>query len=42
VGLGLVLAREIVRAQGGDVILVDSSDEGSRFALELPIAEDPR
>ena len=38
VGLGLVLAREIARAQGGDVFLVESSEEGSRFALALPVA----
>jgi signal transduction histidine kinase len=38
VGIGLVLAREIARALGGDVILVESTPEGSRFALRLPIA----
>lgn len=39
VGLGLVLAREIARAQGGDVRLLSSSGEGSRFALVLAKAE---
>jgi signal transduction histidine kinase len=37
VGLGLVLAREIARAQGGDVYLVSTSERGSRFALALPV-----
>jgi two-component system sensor histidine kinase KdpD len=40
VGLGLVLAREIARAQGGDVRLLETSPEGSRFALRLPRAEE--
>jgi len=40
VGLGLVLAREIARAQGGDLRLVETSAEGSVFALRLPPAGD--
>ena len=39
VGLGLALAREIARAQGGDVYLVSTSEHGSRFALSLRLEE---
>lgn len=35
-GLGLHLARRIVRAHGGDLTLQDSSDAGSTFLLSLP------
>jgi signal transduction histidine kinase len=38
-GLGLYVARELARRQGGDVVLEWTSEgEGSRFALELPAA----
>ncbi len=36
VGLGLSLALEIARAHGGDLELVDSTDEGTEFRLVLP------
>ncbi len=36
VGLGLSLAREIVRAHGGDVVLEDSTDASTSFCLTLP------
>ncbi|MEN8151547.1 MAG: HAMP domain-containing sensor histidine kinase, partial [Planctomycetota bacterium] len=42
VGLGLVLAREIARSQGGDVSLLESSAEGSRFALRLAAAKEEK
>jgi signal transduction histidine kinase len=40
VGLGLVLAREIARALGGDLVLEEVSGPGSRFTLRLPIARE--
>lgn len=39
VGLGLAIAREIVRAHGGDLILLENSADGAAFMLELPIAQ---
>ena len=36
-GLGLAIAKDIVEAHGGR-IFVDSSDRGSKFTVELPIA----
>ena len=36
VGLGLTIARTILRAHGGDVILQDTGPGGTRFRLELP------
>jgi signal transduction histidine kinase len=38
VGLGLVLAREIARALGGDLVLEEGPGTGSRFTLRLPAA----
>jgi signal transduction histidine kinase len=40
-GLGLNLARELARAQGGDVWLVYSDERGTCFALGLPAAAAP-
>jgi two-component system, OmpR family, heavy metal sensor histidine kinase CusS len=37
-GLGLSLAREIVRAHGGDLVLQKSDDQATAFALTLPVA----
>jgi two-component system OmpR family sensor kinase len=39
-GLGLVIAREIARAHGGDVLL-DEAARGARFVLRLPITAVP-
>jgi len=35
-GLGLAIARELAQAQGGDLELVRSGDQGTVFRLELP------
>ncbi|HZT89040.1 MAG TPA: HAMP domain-containing sensor histidine kinase [Stellaceae bacterium] len=35
-GLGLAIARELMRAQGGDVVLVASTGSGTTFRLTLP------
>ncbi len=37
-GLGLSIARELARANGGDVTLHDSTEEGAVFAVRLPLA----
>jgi two-component system OmpR family sensor kinase len=37
-GLGLPLARAVARAHGGDVALAESSPQGSRFQLWVPLA----
>ncbi len=37
-GLGLAIARELMRAQGGDLRLVESNGGGAIFALTLPSA----
>ena len=34
-GLGLVIARDIARAHGGDIRLIESSAAGTRFRVEL-------
>jgi signal transduction histidine kinase len=34
-GLGLVIVRDIMRAHGGDVVLVDSGPAGTTFAIDL-------
>lgn len=39
-GLGLYVARELMRAQGGDVRIDDRPGPGSRFTLVLPAALD--
>jgi PAS domain S-box-containing protein len=36
-GLGLYLSREIVRRQGGDILVESSFDRGSRFTLMMPL-----
>jgi signal transduction histidine kinase len=35
-GLGLAIAREVLRAHGGDIRLVQTGAEGTSFALSLP------
>ena len=35
-GLGLVIARDVMRAHGGEITLVQSGNEGTTFRLELP------
>jgi len=39
-GLGLAIARELMRAQGGDLVLVDSTGSGTVFRLTLPMPAD--
>lgn len=39
IGLGLPIAREIVRALGGDLVLVETGASGTVFRLTLPAAE---
>jgi len=36
-GLGLVIARDILRAHGGDIALAETSDKGTVFSLDLPV-----
>jgi len=36
-GLGLVIVRDILRAHGGDIALVETGDTGTRFRLDLPL-----
>src|SRR5437773_10434582 len=38
-GLGLAIARELMRGQGGDLVLVDTTSAGTTFRLTLPAAE---
>ena len=40
-GLGLTIAREQARAQGGDVMAGDSRGGGTRFTLRMPLAQPP-
>ncbi len=35
-GLGLVIARDVMRAHGGEITLLHSEDDGTTFRLELP------
>ncbi len=37
-GLGLAIARELMRAHGGDIVLVESTAAGTIFRLTLPAA----
>lgn len=40
-GLGLAIAREIVRAHGGTIGVEDSPEGGARFVVRLPLAGPP-
>ena len=40
-GLGLALSQRLVEAMGGTLVLEESSDAGSTFALDLRLARDP-
>ncbi|HEX6369395.1 MAG TPA: PAS domain S-box protein [Longimicrobium sp.] len=40
-GLGLALSRRLVEAMGGEMVLERSGDEGSSFALDLRVSQDP-
>jgi signal transduction histidine kinase len=42
VGLGLYLSREIVRKQGGDILVESTVDQGSRFTVMLPLSRGAR
>jgi signal transduction histidine kinase len=42
IGLGLYIARQLARDQGGDLVVTDSPDlSGARFELRLPLAGSP-
>jgi len=36
-GMGLYLSRELARRQGGDVVLLDSGEQGSTFEVWVPL-----
>jgi signal transduction histidine kinase len=38
-GLGLVIARELARAHGGDISLVSTGPQGTTFRIEIPDRE---
>lgn len=37
-GLGLAIARDLMRAHGGDIVLVATDARGTQFRLDLPLA----
>ncbi|MGD9885602.1 MAG: ATP-binding protein, partial [Reyranella sp.] len=37
-GLGLAIARDLVRAHGGDIALTETSASGTTFQFTLPFA----
>ena len=41
-GLGLAIARDLARAQGGDLTAANAKDGGAVFSLRLPRKENPR
>lgn len=40
-GLGLAIARELARAHGGDLVLIKSDENGTVFAVMLPLPASP-
>ncbi len=36
-GLGLVIARDIIKSHGGDLVLLHTGDDGTTFSLLLPV-----
>jgi signal transduction histidine kinase len=40
-GLGLVIARDVMRAHRGDIKLVKTGSDGTAFRLELPAITEP-
>jgi signal transduction histidine kinase len=41
-GLGLAISRELVQAHGGDIALVETDAQGTRFRIALPDGKDAR
>jgi signal transduction histidine kinase len=39
-GLGLAISRQIMQHMGGDLVLLNSDDNGSRFAMRFPPSKD--
>ncbi|MDE2014377.1 MAG: HAMP domain-containing histidine kinase, partial [Alphaproteobacteria bacterium] len=38
-GLGLAIARDLARAHGGDIVLIETGPNGTRFRIEIPDRE---